>query len=286
MMIYLTGASASLSKSAEAPQSDANKSLGGYISSTPVPNAAINGLFDMISLQTIKNRYKETIAIGLINKFPYAVTEVEIKIIGSETDYSEFKVSAVSLGTGDYCMEHIANRYQEPLQGDFINVSFYRAAVDVEIIEPAVAGEEVVFDPFNVTAAVLETGIEGTWNAIEDAFSNNSDYKVKRLTEKKFRIERRDENVVNPSLKCSFISTENSDFKFNGEFGNKLDNSALLSERLAPNEAVGIWLQRDISKIKFPNDNQLIEDYDEKKESETMEEKELIISYNLEELTK
>ena len=280
MMLYLTGASASLSKSPEIQQNDANKSLGGYISSSPVPNAAINGLFDMISIQTLKNRYKETIAISLINKCPQAVSDVTIKIINNEGNIANFKIAAVPVDKR-YVMEHIDNRYQEPMQGEFIDVSFYRAAVDVEIINPGQAEEEIVFDPFNVTVTVEETGIEGTWRAIEDAFSSNSDYDVRRLSKKKFRIERRDETVVDPPLQCSYIASENASFKFEGLFGNKEDNSALLSERMESEEAIGIWLQRDISKIKYKSNHEIIQDWKDKVIQETLEQVELVISYNL-----
>ena len=56
MMLYLTGAASSLANSSEAPQTDVSKSLGGYISSSVVPNGNINALFDMISLMTLKNK--------------------------------------------------------------------------------------------------------------------------------------------------------------------------------------------------------------------------------------
>ena len=46
MILYLTGANTSLRKSSEAPQTDTAKSLGGYVSSTPVPSGELNALFD------------------------------------------------------------------------------------------------------------------------------------------------------------------------------------------------------------------------------------------------
>ena len=51
MMLYLTGATASLNKGGVA-QDDPMKSLGGYISLSPVPNGAINTLFDYISIKS------------------------------------------------------------------------------------------------------------------------------------------------------------------------------------------------------------------------------------------
>lgn len=191
MMLYLTGAGASLVKTQDNPQTDAAKSLGGYISSTPVPNAALNSLFDLISAYTLEKRQKETIAIGLINQFDKEVKDVELKIVTDENHEAIFKIAAVAVSTDNYAMEHIANRYQEPMLAEFYDASFYRAAVDLKINQYASAGEEIALYPFNVSFEVKETGIEGTWNAFEEAFSNDETYCVKRISETIFRIERR-----------------------------------------------------------------------------------------------
>ena len=279
MMIYLTGAQTSLAKTQENPQTDAAKSLGGYISSTPVPNAALNSLFDMISAYTLEKRPKETIAVGIINKFDKAVENVELKIVTDENHEAVFKVAAVSVGE-DYAMEHIANRYQEPLMGEFHNASFYRAAVDLEVKQPAAEGEEIALYPFNVVISVKEGGIEGTWNAFAEAFSNDETYDVKRISEKVFRIEMRDETILDAPLECSYISTEGFTAEFLGDFKNKEANSVLLTDHLEPKQAIGLWLQRIIKKNEYKTNEQLLKEYKEKFVLDTLEEVEMIFSYN------
>lgn len=279
MMIYLTGAQTSLAKTQENPQTDAAKSLGGYISSTPVPNAALNSLFDMISAYTLEKRPKETIAVGIINKFDKAVENVELKIVTDENHEAVFKVAAVSVGE-DYAMEHIANRYQEPLMGEFHNATFYRAAVDLEVKQPAAEGEEIALYPFNVVISVKEGGIEGTWNAFAEAFSNDETYDVKRISEKVFRIEMRDEIILDTPLECSYISTEGFTAEFLGDFKNKEANSVLLTNHLEPKQAIGLWLQRIIKKNEYKTNEQLLKEYKEKFVLDTLEEVEMIISYN------
>lgn len=278
-MIYLTGAQTSLAKTQENPQTDAAKSLGGYISSTPVPNAALNSLFDMISAYTLEKRPKETIAVGIINKFDKAVENVELKIVTDENHEAVFKVAAVSVGE-DYAMEHIANRYQEPLMGEFHNATFYRAAVDLEVKQPAAEGEEIALYPFNVVISVKEGGIEGTWNAFAEAFSNDETYDVKRISEKIFRIEMRDETILDTPLECSYISAEGFTAEFLGDFKNKEANSVLLTDHLEPKQAIGLWLQRIIKKNEYKTNEQLLKEYKEKFVLDTLEEVEMIISYN------
>lgn len=281
MMIYLTGASTSLTKTQDNPQTDASKSLGGYISSTPVPNAALNALFDLISSYTLEKKPKETIAIGLINQFDKAVKDVELKIVTDENHEAVFKIAAVSVSSENYSMEQIANRYQEPLMADFYDASFYRAAVDLKIKQYASAGEEIALFPFGISFEVKETGIEGTWRAFEEAFSNDETYDVKRISETIFRIERRDETVLETPLECSYVTTEGFTAEFLGKLSNKVDNSVIIKEELKPKEAVGLWIQRIIKKNNYPTNEELLQEYKDKYIREKVEEVELILSYNL-----
>jgi len=281
MMIYLTGAATSLTKTQDNPQSDASRSLGGYISSTPVPNAALNTLFDLISSYTLEKKSKETIAIGLINQFDKPVRDIELKIVTDENHEAVFKIAAVAVSSDDYAMEKIANRYQEPMLAEFYDASFYRAAVDLKIEQYASAGEEIALFPFNVSFEVKETGIEGTWLAFEEAFSNDETYSVKRISETIFRIERRDETVLETPLECSYITTEGFTAEFLGKLSNKADNGVIIKNELKPKEAVGIWIQRIIKKNHYPTNEELLKEYKDKYVRETVEEVELVLSYNL-----
>lgn len=280
MMLYLTGASSSIAKSEEMPQTDPMKSLGGYISTSPVPNGALNALFDLVSMRTIKEKTKETIAIALVNKFNYSVSDVTLKIVSTQDSVCKFRIAAVEVGD-DYLMEHINNRYSEPLFAEFHDATFYRGFVDVTIIKSGVKGEEVVFDPFNITAEIEESGIEGTFKAINKAFSKSEEYRVIRLTQKTFRIERQDDKLIEEPFECSFISTEDADFSFSDKFTNKADNEVLISDELKPGKAIGIWLQREVIDYVEKTDEELIEDYDKHRQLKTVEEVDLSINYNI-----
>lgn len=280
MLLYLTGANASLKKSEENPQTDPDRSLGGYISSTPAPNASLNALFDTISSYTIQNKPKETIALGLINRLDTAVENVELKIVTDEDNLASFKVAAVSVGS-DYRMEQISSRYQEPMSAEFHDASFYRACVDIEIIQYASIDEEIALLPFGITITAKEEGWNGTWEAFKEAFSKDETYEVRRLSERVYRIYARDDRVVNPAEKCSYVATEGFSAKFNGDFKNNGDNTVLISERLEPGEAVGLWIQRSIKDNCLRTNEQILEDYKNKVIPYNVEEIVLVISYNL-----
>ena len=282
MMLYLTGAATSLASSSEAPQTDPLKSLGGYISSSQVPNGALNTLFDLISLQTLKEKPIETIAIGLINRFDKNVKDVKIKVQTDKYNTASFKIACVAVGD-NFCMEHINNRYEQPINAEFVDADFNRGAVEVEITQPGVAGEEIVFLDFDVTAEISEGTLDGTWNAIKKAFARSNDYEVKRLTSKTFRIVSKDDNVVSEPFVPEVVASDNAVLTFDGGFKNEKNNEAFVIETLEPNQAIGIWVQRDISNYEAPTNEQIVKDYDEGKVLDKVEEVALIINYDIDE---
>lgn len=280
MMLYLTGGSVSLSRSPSNPQNDSGVSLGGFISSTTVPNGSLNSLFDLISSYTLEKRQKETIAVGLINKFNKTVNNIELKIITDEYDVASFKVAAVPLDK-DLLMESISNRYEEPMNAEFHNVSFNRTSVEIEILNPGIIGEELILYPFNVVINITEEEMDGTWNAFEEAFSDDENYSIKRITKNKFKIESRDERVLEIPLDCSYLSSDSLSANFLGQFKNRLDNSVLIKEELRSGEGIGIWIQREIKKNKYTSNEEMIINFNEGFVLNNTEEIELIISYEL-----
>lgn len=280
MMLYLTGASSSITKSEEVAQTDVTKSLGGYISSSPVPNGALNTLFDCISLKTIKDKAKETIALGLVNKLSEKVRNITLKLVTEKENNCAFRVAAVAADK-NLCIEHINNRYSEPINAKFYDVSFYRAAVDVEIVKTGTIGESISLEPFGVILEIKAVGYDGIWNAVVEAFSADKSHRVKRLTEKVFRIERTENTVVETPITCSYLATDKAELKFLTDFQNYKNNEVLISENLDPNEGIGIWIQRELSEFTERTNEQMIEDYDEKKQLDTIENVELVINYEI-----
>lgn len=282
MMLYLTGASSSISKSNEVPQDDVNKSLGGYISTTPVPNGGINAVFDLISMTTIKDKVKETIAVALVNKLDVPVENVSLKIISNTKNVCKFNVAAVE-PDDNFCMEHINNRYSEPINAEFYDATFYRSFVDVEIKKPAIEGEEMSLSPFNVEVEFSGgNSYDDTYNSIAKAFLPNENYRVERLTERIFRIESKADTSEN--FECSYIATDVCELNFLSDFRSPIDNEVLLTENLEPNKAIGIWLQREILNDTELSDEELLKDYEDGKKLDTLEEIEILIDYNLTEI--
>lgn len=283
MLLFLTGAQTSLAKSEDNPQTDPSRSLGGYISSSPVPNSALNSLFDTVSAYTIEKKGKETIAIALINKLPNTVKNIQLKFVTPPDAVATFKVAAVSVNPETYVMETIVNRYQEPINATFHNASFSRVSVDMEITQYGSIGEEIMLYPFNIPVEIEECGWDGTWEAFEKAFESSDEYTIERLAERKYRISRRDNAVWEEGQECSYITTEGFSAKFNGLLQNQgADNTVLIAEDLAPEGAIGLWIQRQVKSTSQKSNKQLIKDYKERVIPETVEKIEMVIDYEIE----
>lgn len=281
MMLYLTGAPNSLMTSPDAPQNDPRMSLGGYVSSTPVPNAALNVLFDQVSLLTLQNRPTECMAFALINKSDRPAADVEIKIVGADDDVCQFEVAAVAVK--DLQMESLRSRYSLPIGATFYNADFRRAGVQVTIASPAALGEEFVLEPFNILVKSPKTAdYKGTFDAVAAAFAGSSVWQVVYVSEKVFRIERKDFEAVDP-FPVSVMGEEDGRIRleFDGDFRNAINNTLLLADTLNPDKCIGLWIKRTIKETAHKDCEQLFEEYDAKVKEETLERISLVINYNL-----
>lgn len=283
MMLYLTGSEISLMDSQNAPQNDPFNSIGGNISSTPVPNGEVNALFDLVSSYSLEKKNSETVAIALVNRFDFPVTNVKIKTLVKKDRLCRFKIGAVAISE-EMCMEQLPNRYAEPMGCEFFDSDFESPSVDVTMLSPAVPGEEIAVIPLDVVFTVEEGGYDGTWDSFEQAFSNNEDYYVERVSEKIFRIYSKRETALEEPISISIISTNN----FRCEVSGKMENRQPMNEltlvedgnELAQGSAIGLWIKREFLKNKKKSNEELVRRYLERYIEPQQEYVELIITYD------
>lgn len=267
MILFLTGAQSSLRKSDVAPQPDPQRSLGGYVSSSPVPNAALNELFDLISTGMLSERPKETIALGLINQLSVPVTNVRLSIVVGANPICEWRVAATALSP-DLRMESIPNRYAEPISAQFYDATFQRASVEFELNGDPQSEDQFLITPLGITIDVTDKGgAKGFWNGLVNACRATSEYEAEKVSERRFRIAYKDETVVNIPAVCRCIKDSVADLTFLTKFENGATGSVLLvdgeaqsPEQIASGNGIGLWLQREISvNWEPPTDEELIE---------------------------
>lgn len=126
-------------------QSKLSNSLGGYKSSTEVPNDDFSNLFDEISLNSIKENRPQYIAVILKNEGDNAIENIELWFEGLDSNYGKILIGAIvplKDEEGNSYIQRIPNMFSKPM-----NVQFY-----------APTKEE------KVTIGSLESGAEvGLW---------------------------------------------------------------------------------------------------------------------------
>ena len=258
------------------------------MSSSPVPNASLNALFDLVSASTLSDRPVETIALGLINMLSVPVTNVRLSIVVGEKPICEWRVAATALSE-DLRMESIPNRYSEPVSAQFYDATFQRACVEFELIGDPLKDDQFLILPLNLTIDVTENGVKGFWNGLRNACKQTQNYVCERVTERRFRVSYSDESVVpDGGEDCRVIKDSVANIEFKSKFANGATGSVLLvnaeatpAEQIPSGGGIGLWLQRAISPdYERPTDEQLIE---AKKRGEVLpkvEQAEIVITYD------
>lgn len=103
-------------------QKDPLLSLGGFRSSSMVPNDAFNALFGDISEYSIQKGLPEYIGLILQNTFNTAVENISLWIPKSKTRYCKFRLAVVELLPTNE-METISTINSKPLQAEFYECS-------------------------------------------------------------------------------------------------------------------------------------------------------------------
>lgn len=114
-----------------AAQSKSMNSLGGYVSSTKIPNDVFGNLFDELSLRTVKDAKTEYRAIVLKNESDKIIQNVQLWFVIPEDAYCSCKIGATLLNQnedGSQYMESVPSIYSAPF-----NTQLYDATEDDKV---------------------------------------------------------------------------------------------------------------------------------------------------------
>lgn len=270
MNLYLTGSTVSPATGG-APQTDVSKSLGGFISNSPVPNGQLNALFSDVSTKGKNDPQPEYLGLGLVNDSTEAV-DATIYLVVPPKSSCDWAIAVVA---SDGSMERLPNRYSTPLHAEFHNVDWVRAYTVARIEQCGGKGEQLTFSPFGVVATVHEPTIEGTYRAIYRAFKN-SGYDIVRRSTRTFVITNKTDDRVE-TQPCNVTSTGAARVQFLKPLANGDTNDAMLGT-IEPGAMLGVWIQRT-PRANFRSNEQLLLDKKVGYIEPTEEEAELVIDY-------
>lgn len=117
VFFYYTGA-----QEPNQPQTQIQRSLGGYKSSTRVPNASLDSLFQGVSQRQLQEGDEQIIGIILTNESGATITNLTIYSTVPNGSPVTFQVAAVTL-VNDNRIEQIPNNQASPYVGTLVEMT-------------------------------------------------------------------------------------------------------------------------------------------------------------------
>lgn len=257
MTILLSGA-----KHPNSDQRDVTASTGGYISVTPVPNGAVNALFDDVSCYGINKKAQDTVGVFLKNDSNQTYENVVLQQIyhhnfGEVTKCVKFNWAAVEPKDNNY-IENIRSRKNQPFNADFFDPVAKREFALLKILTAGQAGD--VIEVLGETAILMGSEKSDVVFAIVEAFEDSLDYNVEAKDDETIYIERKKLIFTNASIE---LTTPGNATAEPVDFSGGVDEGVLLIEKLAPGETIGLWIQRKLVKAEKISCEYLNDQYNE-----------------------
>lgn len=258
------------------PQKDSNRSLGGQMSNTPIPNSKLNAIFTDLSKNMTKGS-KNTYAIFLFNDSDKTYLDVNIQQIyqnynGKDVNECVFRFAVVEPNDKG-SIELIGNNLEEPYYADFFEPITKREQAYITFTASAIKGETLTFlgKTFTTSGHNYDTLIPDFINA----FKNDDNYEIYRLGVNKMTVKKKKLTFnQNEDLTISgsfFIQYQKEDFS-------GLQGETIIYEELEPGKAIGLWIQREFMPVNEEDNTCLkMEDQD----FLTEEDLEIIINWEL-----
>jgi hypothetical protein len=266
MELFLSGA-----QSTDFHQTSGENSLGGYKSSTKLPNGRVDFLFDLISETAKFNGRVDNKAVFLKNTSGQDVSNVQLYYIYDDNNIATFKVAAVE-AVDNNKIEKIQNSSDSPFDAIFAKALSARAKTTVKVLSLPTIGEQIVIQgTINIVAE--STNISSLIDQIVEA-SEDATFFATKVSDSEFVLKR---NQVGTFTESFIYQTNGSVVMTADNFNFGSDNRVTLVETLKNEECIGIWLQRTIPAQSISSDDGLIEQLS--KTQNKKENLELCVSY-------
>lgn len=267
-------------------QMEPTKSLGGFISSTEVPNDFFSNLFGEITNNSLLENNVEHICLAI--KTNSNLENLIITANAIKQSIGRFRVAAVK-GTMDNCgvfkLPKMQNIFSKPSNLKFYNFTSFYGETKIGFNINPIEGEEIKIYSNNEHVGTIfydeffkEIYIE---NDFVDDFSFDVRYNYEQMIFELYLIQK-DINNFDPAIEV----IRESDQSEIGNIENQLPSENFIQlGNLTEEEVLGIYIERSFTKeaikeTKALNCKKMFVNYNTKIEPITTEEIELYIDYN------
>lgn len=240
MRLYFSGATTPL-----AQQKDRTKSIGGNMSSTPIPNGRLGAIFPSISLYSQANESIETFAFFLYNDTNIEITNITIQQVldekfGKPVNQAKYEWAAV-IPNENLQMELLESSRDEPFYANFFNPTSRREDCILKITQAPSMGAVVTLLGESIPTSIHT--IEAMIDDIVGYFSSNANYKVVKYSPTEIYIKNLELINTQASIELRdgmiLLSEPNS-------FSGYVNEETQIASTLQPKSAIGIWVKRKV----------------------------------------
>ncbi len=240
MQLLFSGA-----KNQLAQQRDTTLSLGGFMSSTSIPNGRINALFSSISAYSQRREVSETIGIFLRNNTTFNITNLSItqiysNILGVEDNQADFEWAAV-IPTSSNAIELIGSNREIPFNATFFDPTTKRESCILRFTTASLDGE--MFNILGESIIMDGDGIENMIDVTISHFRGVDTFRVEKYSNNNIFIERVALTETNDPVT---LTTTGSGASNTVNFGGFINGVTSLVNTILPNESIGLWIKRTI----------------------------------------
>lgn len=229
----------------DTPQKDINQSLGGYISSTPIPKNLINSLFSTISNKDLVDEKIDTLAIFLKNTGTEDIqnlnfTQVYESKLGKKTNLCKFEWGFV-IPQANNCIELIGSKNENPFYVEFEEPELVRENCILKITNPGQIGDDCFI--LGVDFTLSGNSKNDVVKSCVEAFKNNQDWLVEEYSEDEIFIQSKNENFTNDTVEL--VTTGNSSSNSVTLQG---QSNSLEIQSISIGSTIGVWIRRTVLK--------------------------------------
>lgn len=248
LQFFYTGATAPATS-----QPDPARSLGGYVSGSPLADDVLNNLFGDITPMGMQYAGPETYGLALRNLGPKGALGLKLGYVYPENSSVKLEIAAVELypdSCGKPTMQPLANRRARPAGTDFHELSMKRATATIKIEVGANANTEVTLLVDGQMIALSMPLFPKDLTAEETAILFVA--RATKVNEYLFAVSETDPTCITvtrmlPGVFTGVLEldTDGTAYAETATFGGGTDNSAELGD-LAKGGTLGLWFRRTL----------------------------------------
>jgi len=235
-------------------QKEANLSLGGFMSGTPVPNSKLNAIFSDVSLYDLQNKVNNCLALFIQNETTNLITNLTIQEVyerfqGAYTNFADFDFAVVEVAPNG-SIEAIGSIYEEPFYAEWFNSESRLEDCRLTLTQSGTIGD--TFSIFGINGTLTGDSLATFQADLIEALNDSGLFSASKIDDNTVYIQN---SVFGITGVSSNFSTSGSALATNVNLSGGLLDKTLIADEIVAGGSIGLWIRRRInSNYKIQDD--------------------------------